>query len=420
MNKKLGLLMAIALVVGNMVGSGIFLLPSSLAKYGSISLFAWIITSVGAIVIASTFSRLGTYSPKNGGPYAYCKEAYGEFMGFQVAYIYWIYAWVGNAAIAISFTGYFSFFIPAIAHSHIMSFVVSAAIVWILTIINIYGVRKSGVVQVVSVGVKLIPLVGIALIGLLYMHGGNFSQFNISHSSNFSALSNCVILTMWALTGVESASIPAAKIKNPRRTIALATIIGTSLSAVLYILSSISVMGIIPMNKLANSSAPFSQAAMSIFGWWGAIVIGLAALFSTLGALNGWILLQSQVPYAAAKDGLFPKLFSKTTKYDTPKNSLIITSLLITILLAISYNGSLVNQFTLIITLATIAILVVYLLTSGAEIIIYLKNNKKLSRREMIARIVGMVISMVYIFWAILGSGEDVVYYGFILIFSCC
>ena len=408
----LGLGMLIALVVGNMVGSGIFLLPSSLAQFGSISLFAWVFTSIGAILIAIVFSRLSIMLPKAGGPYAYCREAFGGFVGFLIAYMYWIYSWVGNAAIATSMVSYLSYFYPVIAKNNLLSFSAIVALIWILTVVNILGVAKAGALQVVTVILKIIPLILISFLGIAYIKMGNYADFNVTHESNFLALSGSAILTLWALTGVESATVPAEHVINPRHNIPIATILGTLVAIVLYVLSTLVIMGIIPMHVLAASTAPFADAAKMTIGAVGGAIIAIAAIISSIGALNGWILLQGQVPYAASVDKVFPNIFGKLSKYDTPVNSLVISSALITILLAMNYQKSLIEKFTSIITLATIFILIVYCVTMVAEI-------KMLVKQKMFTnfyrRISINILAMIYIVWALYGCDRGELFHSVLL-----
>jgi APA family basic amino acid/polyamine antiporter len=410
--KTLGLGILIALVVGNMVGSGIFLLPSSLAQFGSISLLAWIFTSIGAILIAIVFSRLSILLPKAGGPYAYCREAFGGFVGFLIAYMYWIYSWVGNAAIATSMVSYLSYFFPVIATNNFISFSAIVALIWILTIINIMGVGKAGKLQVVTVVLKIIPLIAISFLGVAYIHPGNFAAFNLTHQSNFAALSGSAILTLWALTGVESATVPAEHVINPKKNIPRATIIGTMIAIILYVMSTIVIMGIIPMQALATSTAPFADAAKMTIGTLGGAIIAIAAIISSVGALNGWILLQGQVPYAASKDKVFPAIFSGLSKYNTPVNSLIISSGFITILLIMNYQKSLIEKFTSIITLATIFILIVYCVTMVAEIVM-LRQQKIV--KNFGRKITVNILAMIYIIWALYGCDRIELFHSVLL-----
>jgi basic amino acid/polyamine antiporter, APA family len=416
--KALGLWTLIALVIGNMVGSGVFLLPSSLAQFGSISLLAWILTSIGAICIALVFARLAGIFPKIGGPYAYCRDSFGDFTGFQVAYNYWLYIWIGNAAIAVSFVGYLSFFFPVLNHYHVLGFIAAVSCVWILTWVNVRGVKEAGILQLATVVLKLIPLVLVATLGLSFMQPHNFAQFNVTHHSAIFAIMGAATLTLWALTGVESATVPADDVENPKKNIPRATMIGTVVAALLYVFGTIAVMGVLPMHQLAHSSSPFADAALHMFGRAGADIVALAAIISTLGAVNGWIMLQGQVTYAAAKDDLFPKFFAKRTNNNTPVNGLVFSSMLITALLALNYHASLVNEFTFIILLATMAILVVYLLTCMAELMLMIKHPEKFNVKTLSKDIVVCIIATIYIVFAIAGGGKEIVFYGALLFFS--
>jgi basic amino acid/polyamine antiporter, APA family len=415
-NKKmLGLWMLTSLVVGNMVGSGIFLLPSALAEYGSISIFAWLFTSIGALAIAFVFARLSILLPKAGGPYAYCHEAFGGFIGFLIAYIFWIYSWVGNAAIATSLVSYLSYFYPAIAHNGILSYLLIIGMVWALTLLNILGVHKAGILQIITVLLKIIPLVILSLVGMTYLNPNHFLAFNMTNHSNFIALTGSATLTLWALTGVESATIPAEHVLNPERNIPLSTLLGTSVAIILYIAGTIMVMGIIPMEQLAISAAPFADAAKATIGPVAGSIIAVIAIISTIGALNGWIMLQGQIPYAASKNQSFPRFFAKLSKHHTPVNALIISSVLITLLLGMNYQKSIVDQFTAIISLATVTILFVYAMTMLAEIVILLKQNKLTAFYRKISV---NILALIYILWALSGANQHMLYLSLFLVLS--
>lgn len=417
--RTLGPWMLTALVAGNMIGSGIFLLPSALSAIGTISILAWVITSIGAILLALVFARLGGIMPRTGGPYAFCYEAYGDFMGFQVAYNYWMALWIGNAAIVVAFIGYLAVFWPALNNDPRVAFMVSVGTVWLVTIVNIIGVKHAGQVQLVTFILKFIPLALMALVGLFFIHSSNLGEFNISGKSNMSALTMAATLTLWSFIGFESATVPAGNVVDPKRNIPRATIIGTLIAAAVYIISTIAIMGVVKPEILAKSSAPFAIAAAAIFGHWGGIAIAVVAVIATFGTLNGWVLMQGQVPYAAAKDGLFPKAFGRLTRTGgTPAIGLVVSSILITGLLALRYGASLVDQFTFIILLAVLASLIPYILTAGAELLIYIKEPEKFSRKRLIRSSVFASLAFLYAFWTIIGAGPETVYYGMILFFT--
>ncbi|OIZ94337.1 amino acid permease [Candidatus Rickettsiella isopodorum] len=417
--QKLGLWMLTALVTGNMIGSGIFLLPASLAAYGSISLLSWIATAAGALLIALVFAKLANVMPLIGGPYAYCREAFGDFVGFQMAYNYWIALWVGNAAIVVALTGYLSFFWPLLAKNALWSCLVSISLVWLMTFINILGVRHAGIFQLLTTILKLIPLLLIAFVGIFYIHPHFLSAFNLSGKSNLSAFSGAATLTLWSFIGLESASVPADHVDNPNHTIPKATILGVIIATVVYILSSITVMGVMPLTELAHSNAPYADAARVIFGPIGSTVVAIGAVISCVGALNGWILLQGQIPLAAAQDKLFPSIFLKKSENGTPVVGLIISSVLISLLLLMTLNHSLVKQFTIIILLATLASLIPYFLTTMSELVIFLKYPGLFKKgRKLFGSVIIAVLAGIYSFWVIIGSGKETVFYGTLLLLS--
>ena len=416
--RTIGLWILTSLVAGNMIGSGIFLLPASLASFGSISIISWIMTAGGAILLALVFAKLGSLMPKVGGPYAYARAGFGNFAGFQIAYNYWIALWVGNAAIVVALVSYLSVFWPALKSNDILSCGVGIALVWFLTFINIIGVRTAGIFQLITTALKLLPLIFIATVGLFFLHPHYLADFNISGKSNFSALTSAATLTFWAFVGLESATVPANDVIDPQRTIPRATILGTLIAATVYILSTIAIMGVLPMSQLAKSVSPYADAARVMMGPTADIIVALGALISCLGALNGWTLLQGQIPFAAARDGLFPAIFAKESRFGTPIVGLIISSILITILLLLTLNKSMVAQFTLIILIATLASLIPYLYTCMAELMIFLKHKDTIPKKQIITSSVIAILAMIYAFWAIAGSGHDTVFYGGLLFLS--
>jgi APA family basic amino acid/polyamine antiporter len=210
--------MSTALVVGNMIGSGVFLLPASLAVYGGASIVGWLFTTAGALLLALVFARLGRAFPKIGGPYAYSRAGFGDVIGFQVAWGYWIAIWAGNAAIAIAFVGYLGYFWPALSSSPMLAAIVAIAAVWLLTVINAAGIRPAGIVQLLTTTAKLVPLVGIAVVGIFFFDSAAFSPFNPTEGSAFSAIIGGRI-DAWAFIGLGSATIPADDVDDPSRTI---------------------------------------------------------------------------------------------------------------------------------------------------------------------------------------------------------
>jgi APA family basic amino acid/polyamine antiporter len=416
--RRLGLGLATALVIGNMIGSGVFLLPSSLARYGGLSLVAWLFTTAGAILLALVFARLGRAFPRTGGPYAYTRRAFGDFVGFQTAWGYWIAIWAGNAAIAVAFVSYLSTFWDALATNSLLAAAVALTAIWVLTWINAMGVHQGALVQAVTTVLKLLPLAAIATFGLFFIRSGNFEPFNPSGTSAFGAVTAAAALTLWAFIGLESATVPAEDVRDPDRTIPRSTIIGTVVVSLVYLLGTAAVMGVIPADVLAGSNAPFADAAREMFGGWAGDAVAIGAIVSAFGALNGWILLQGQVPMAAARDRLFPAAFARTGRGGAPVVGLVVSSVLVTVLMAMNYTRSLVDQFSFILLLATLTTLVPYAYSAMAQLMLLVTDRARFSGRRLAVDAVIAVLAFAYSVWAIAGAGYEVVFKGFLLLLA--
>ena len=416
--RALGLWRSTALVVGNMIGSGIFLLPASLALFGGISILGWLFTTTGAMLLALVFARLASTVPKAGGLYAYTRIGFGDMAGFLVAWGYWISIWSGNAAIATGFAGYMGFFVPQLSHNPLLAGLTAAGAIWILTWVNSAGVRTAGIVQVVTTVLKLLPLIAVATLGLVFFNRANLTPFNMSGQSALAAITATAALTLWAFVGLESATIPADDVVDPRRTIPRATILGTLSAAVVYILGTVAVMGVLSPASLAKSTAPYADAASLMWGGWASYAIAAGAAIACFGALNGWILLQGQIPLAVARDGLFPSAFARLSKNGTPVAGIVIGSGLATILISMNYTKGLVEEFTFIILLATLTTLIPYVFCSAADAIISLGRAQGTQTRRRLRLLLIPGLAFIYSLWAIGGAGRDTVYWGFLLLLA--
>lgn len=414
--KKLGLLTLTSLVAGNMIGSGVFILPADLARVGSISLLSWVFTALGAFLLALVFSKMSNVIPKTGGPYAYVESSFGEFLGFQTAYTYWVAVWVGNCGVATALMGYLTVFFPQLTDPHLETAVI-IGVVWLLTAVNVKGVGTAGVVQLITTILKLLPLLAVAIFGWIYFHPEYLTNsFNVTGHSNFSAFSHAATLTLWAFVGVESATVPAGSVDRPARNIPLATLFGTLIAAVLYMASSTAIMGMVPASVLVNSASPFAAAAKVLFGSWGGWIIAAGAVISCFGGLNGWILVQGQIAMAAADDNLFPRLFSMRNKAGVPVWSLIITSTLMSLMLLFSSDPNLVDQFQFIILIAASVTLIAYFYTSIAQMLWLVRRGLKDKINKVHLSIA--LLAGIYAFWAFFGSGKDIIFYVMMLLFS--
>ncbi len=265
---------------------------------------------------------------------------------------------------------------------------------------------------------KLVPLIALATIGLFWINWSHFVPFNTSGQSPFAAVTAVAALTLWAFLGVESATIPADDVKNPNKTIPRATVLGTIVTALVYILSTVAVMGIIPLAQLGQSAAPFADAAGSVWGHWAFYAVVIGAVISCLGNLNGFTLIQGQVPMAAARDRLFPKQFGRISRRGVPAFGVVISSVLVMLLLIFNYSGSgsLIQIFTFIILLATLTTLVPYTFCAMAELVLLIQRRAEFSRKRLLGSGVIAIVAFIYAVWAVYGSGAQTVLLGFLLL----
>jgi basic amino acid/polyamine antiporter, APA family len=413
--QKIGLITSTSYVVGSMIGAGIFLLPALLAPYGSISFLGWIFSAIGALILARIFGNFSKIIVnKSGGPYAYSKAGFGDFIGFLVAWGYWISIWVSNAAFAITIVGALSFFFPILDISPIYRVLLALSIIWIFTWINTRGIKESGKVQVVTTALKLLPLFFVIIAGLFLFDINNFPSFNLTNESNFAIFPVVAAATLYAFLGLETASIPAANVKNPEKTIPRATLIGTIIVALVYILSTFVLFGVLPMDVLAASPSPFADAAILIGGEFGGYFVAAGIAISALGCMNGWIQFSGQVPMAASQDNLFPKIFKKLNKKGSPAMGIVIGSLLTSAILLMNLSDGLVEQFQFIANIVVFSNLIPYLFVAAAYILVIIE--KKIHINSWFKTITLGMLGIAYSLWAIYGSGNNTVFYGFLLL----
>ena len=414
-NQKIGLLAATSLVVGNIIGAGIFVLPASLAKFGSISIVGWLFTATGALILAKIFSNFSKkLKGKSGGPYIYSKVVFGDFIGFLVAWGYWISCWVNNAAIAVAIVSALSFFFPELVTNPFYATITGLSFIWFFTFTSSKGIKSSGNIQILTTIAKLIPLVLIILFGFFIFDLEIFPEFNLTDQNDFEILPVVAVMTLYAFLGLECASIPAENIKNPEKTIPKATMAGTLISTLIYILSTIVLFGIISAENLINSPAPFAEAGEIIGGKYFGFLISAGAAISAIGALNGWILITSYMPMTMANDRLFPKLFAKKNKKGFPYLSLLLGSILTSFVMTMNYTDGLVDRFEFLILLTTLSTLIPYFFVSVSYILFHVE--KRLFKINSFRSVILGLFGSLYSLWAIFGSGIDSIFYGTILL----
>lgn len=408
--RSLGLITVISLVAGGMIGSGIFTLPSTLAKFGGISLLGWVIAAIGAWVLAHLMSALSKVIPETGGSYAYTKAAFGELAGFIVAWGFWLSIWSTNAAIALTFSGYFGVFFPEVSQSSWFSVTVALSAIWGLSILNSLSIRSSGNLQVVTTVLKILPILLVAFGGLFFIDLDNFIPFNTSEESSFQAITSSSVLCFYAFMGIEAATIPAGNIKDPEKTISKGTKIGVSLVIFLYLFSSFSLFGVLSPTEVAQSQAPFSDAANLIFGINTGYFVAAGACLASFGALNGWILLQGQIPYSMAKDGLLPKALAYKNPTGAPSVGVIVSSVFISILLLFNISKGFSGLYEFMVLLTTTTSLAFYF---GAVLAYgYFSFRGQLGFKWTFGSILYTLLGLGFSAWIFFGAGLDAVILG--------
>ncbi|MEU6125422.1 amino acid permease [Streptomyces sp. NPDC047123] len=415
--RRFGLPIATCLVMGNIIGGGIFLLPASVAPFGTISLVAFAVLTAGAIALALVFGRLAERDPRTGGPYVYARAAFGDFAGFLAAWSYWITTWVSNAALAVAAVGYLDVLIPV--GDHRWTACLAALVLQLLpALANFAGTRYVGAVQLVATVLKFLPLLLVAVGGLFFFDSANLGPFRASDDSPLGAVSAAAAILLFSYLGVESAAVSAGEVRDPRRNVGRATMLGTLGAAVVYLLGTLAVFGTVAHDDLVSSTAPFSDAVDVMFGGsWGGTAVACAALVSMVGALNGWTLLSAQTPYAAARDGLFPSAFGRK-KRGVPTVGVLVTVVLASLLTVYNYTAGSGGVFESLVLITTFTATVPYLLATAAQIYFLVSGQRERVHGGRLVRD-GILAGTAFAFsmWLVAGSGYAAVYQGVLFLF---
>jgi len=406
--RSLGLPQSTALIMGSIIGVGIFSLPYSLASYGPISLVAMALATVGAVALAFMFAVMSRRLPADGGPYAYARSAFGNGLGFSNAWSYWITAWAGNAAIVVGWVYYVEHFLNK---GSVVGWSIAIALVglWIPAVINLTGVRNMGSFQVWTTVLKFIPLAIMATVGLFFIKSGNFTPWNVSGDSSLSAIGGAMAICLFSYLGVETAAVAAAKVRDPERNVPKSTIYGTLASAAVYLLSMVAVFGIIPTSDLAldANKASYSTAANSIAGGgsWAGNLVALAVIISGIGALNGWTMICAEMPLAAAKDGLFPARFGRLSTRRVPAFGIISSTALASVAVVISYMGANgATVFTTLVLMTGITAAIPYAFSALAQMKWRFHDNQAVHTprlvRDVSVAVVAFVFSLAFIYYS--------------------
>ncbi len=400
-----GLTTATALVVGSIIGVGIFNLPTSLSFYGPITLLSMGLTTVGALALAVLFAALSRRLPADGGPYAYARVGFGNSVGFANAWSYWITAWAGNAAIAVGWVLYVEVFVNK-GQNRLFSVLLVMVGLWVPALINLSGVQNMGSVQVVTTVVKFIAVAFMATVGLFFVTRANYSPWNVSGGGTVSAVGGGMAIALFSYLGVETAAVAAAKVRDPDRNIPRSTIFGTLATAVVYMLSLIAVFGIVTTSQLQKTTAPFSDAANVIFGGtWAGYAMAVAVIISGFGALNGWTMICAEMPLAAANDGLFPERFARLSRTGVPAFGIVASTALASVAVVVNYLGSGgATVFTTLVLMTGITAAIPYGFSALAQIKWRFVDHRHLETprfvRDMVVAVVSLVFSVLFIWYS--------------------
>lgn len=326
-HKELGFIALVSIVIGSQLGSAAFVLPSQLAPFKTVGLLGWIVSVAGAISLALVFSDLSSHLPKNGGPHVYVSAAFGRIAGFFTAWIYWIISWSSNSVLLVTTVGYLTILTGKLTQFEI--FTIEAIILFVIVYINIVGMRFSGSIETVLTGLKILPLLFLPVVFFMFFDPVFFKvsiKEVVDGGDTTTTIAKTALLTFWGFIGVECATTPAESVRNPKKTIPRAIIIGTSCVAMIYLMNTISITGVVGFEKLESTSAPYAVVMENIFSNYSDIAISIMAIIVCVGTLNAWTLTSGQIAYGAYKDGLFPHVFGKTNKSGAPKAALLIAA----------------------------------------------------------------------------------------------
>lgn len=405
--RGLGPVTTTALVVGNMIGSGIFVIPASLADTaGPLGLVAWAINTAGYLCLTAVFADLGGAYPVCGGLQAFARRAFGDLAGLEVGFLYWLCAVIGNAAFLTAFVGYLAVLWPA-AGDPTTAFFVSQALLWGLTLSNVVGVRIGGVVQMVTVVCKLLPLV---LLSVALWPSLSLENAQPFAPKGWGTLLPAVSLVSWLFIGMESVTVPAEEIRGAGKTIRRSVYTGFLLASAVYLVVLGTLTFAVPADELARSASPLADIAGRRFGPTAELLVTIGALISVGGILNGWILVTSRMAYATARDGLAPAALAELhPRFGTPVRALVTTSLLSGALVGLYFSGSMLEIYNFIALLSTATALVAIGVSCAAQLVLMIREPEHFTARQRRRGPWTAYLGIVIVALMIAGSGATII-----------
>ncbi len=413
--KKMNLMQLTFIVAVNMMGSGIIMLPTNMAQVGAISLLSWIVTAVGSMAIAYGFAQAGLFNQRSGGMAAYAEDAYGKDGYFQVFFLYFLSLAIGNVAIGISAVGYLSTFFPGMSATPVATCLSVIALLWLTTVANFGGPSVTGRIGSVTVWGVILPVGALCIIGWFWFSADTFRAAWNPHGLSLGAgMGSSISLTLWAFLGMESAAQNSSAVENPKRDVPLACLFGTLGAAIIYILSTAVIQGIVPNAELANSTGPFGLAYAKMFSpTVGSIIMALAVL-ACLGSLLGWQFTLAQTGKSAAEERMFPAFFSKVNSMGAPVTGMVVLGIVQTLLPLSTISPTLSEQFSALVNLAVVTNVIPYVVSLSA-IFVMMKTarvEQNVYRRNLII----VVVAMAYSVFALYASGAEAVLGGMLVL----
>ena len=408
-SRTLGFWMCTALVVGNIIGVGIFAMPATLAPYGLNALTGWLVNVIGCAFLAISFAALSRAFPHDDGPYAYTTRAFGPGAAFLVMWSYWVSVWVANAAIAIGLMGYIAIFFPALNHTPGMAGLVALSMIWAFVLINLLGARAAGWVQILTTALKLVPQFAVILLGLwlLLAHPAIYAAHVPSNPPSWREVNSVSTLALFAMLGIECAMIPASRVREPERTIPRATLTGTLIAALIYIAISAVPMFVIPQQELAASSAPFADLFARVLGGHYGEIVAAFVIVSGLGVLNGWTLMAGEVVQCMGRHGGFPSALAQENSRGAPARALLITGIVTSVMLLTNYTDSIAKVFSLLIVIATAGTLPLYVASALGLIVLRRRGQLTPTRARAAWPLAAAAAAIAYCLWVSIGIGTE-------------
>jgi len=413
--KKMNLVQLTFIVAVNMMGSGIIMLPTNMAKVGAISLLSWIVTAIGSMALAYGFAQAGIFNQRSGGLAAYAEDGYGKDGYFQAFFLYFVSLAIGNVAIAISAVGYLATFFPGMSATPIATCMSVIALLWLTTVANFGGPSITGKIGAITVWGVIIPVGSLSFIGWFWFDAQTFSEaWNPQGLSLGEGMGSSIALTLWAFLGMESAAQNSDAVENPKRDVPLACLFGTLGAAVVYVLSTSVIQGIVPNAELANSTGPFGLAFAKMFNPTVGSVIMMLAVLACVGSLLGWQFTLSSTAKSAADEKMFPAAFSKVSASGAPITGMIIMGVVQTALALMTISPTLSEQFGALVNLAVVTNVIPYILALTALPIMMKANNvpSGVYTRNMVIT----MIALLYSVYALYASGGSAVMGGVLVL----